>query len=210
MVRIDKDRFATAGKDNSVKIWNMDTDCLKTMTGHKDVVRSLLAQNEQNLISAADDSVIKIWNVESGECVDTLTAHESYVISLLKWDENMFLSGSADKTIKIWRFNERKEVATLEGHGGGIWALERLDQERFISACSAAAMKVWKLATKECLFTINSAHANVIQTVLVLSPTAVISCSMDETVKLWNLDSKEGTELKTHGSVCCAIFKEID
>lgn len=68
VVNTDKNLFATAGRDKTVKIWNSNSlELLKVLDynrgGHTHSVNMLLWLDENYLISAGDDKVVKVWKV---------------------------------------------------------------------------------------------------------------------------------------------------
>jgi WD40 repeat protein len=56
--------IATAGVDNTVKLWNTDGNLLAILPGHKGMVLSLaFAHNNKSLMSGGDDGVLIIWDL---------------------------------------------------------------------------------------------------------------------------------------------------
>jgi len=56
------------------------------------------------IVSASEDSSIKIWNTSSCEYVRTLIGHTSGVISL-HYKERLIVSGSSDRTMRYYLLN---------------------------------------------------------------------------------------------------------
>jgi WD40 repeat protein len=57
----------------------------------------MIKQSEDNefVISGADDRSLKLWNVQTGECVRTFIGHEDAVYSVSFSSDNQFvISGS--------------------------------------------------------------------------------------------------------------------
>ena len=88
----------------------------QTLTGHTDWIRDLVAIDNNCLISASDDFLIIIWNINEGTIRKTLVGHSSCVYALLMLDNGDLASGSADKTIKIWNIEVGTVKKTLTGH----------------------------------------------------------------------------------------------
>ena len=84
----DNTRVVTAGKDQSVKVWEVPTGQVAlSLRGHSDSVRSLLTLGDNCVISAGSDGQIIHWDIEKegkalfcvshGHAVDKLAAFES-------------------------------------------------------------------------------------------------------------------------------------
>lgn len=59
------------------------SQCLQTLEGHDDVVRSVAFSHDSALVvSASDDKTVRIWRTNSGECLQTLKGHNDIVKSV--------------------------------------------------------------------------------------------------------------------------------
>ncbi|KAI8812325.1 WD40-repeat-containing domain protein [Cladochytrium replicatum] len=126
--------------------------CLKTLRGHVGHVYCLQYDHARNfVISGAQDTTIKIWNLSASRgqqtCVRTLTGHELGVVCL-QFDKHKIVSGSADKTIRVWDINTGRCLYTLVQHSGSIWNL-RFTKTKLISSSFDQTLLVWDFAVME-------------------------------------------------------------
>ena len=81
----------------------MTSECIRTFTGHTDLVRTI-AFNSTRMISGSYDMSIKVWNINTGDLMlDILNAHTSWVFNVA-FDGTRIVSSSQDKSIGIWNF----------------------------------------------------------------------------------------------------------
>ncbi|OKH12943.1 WD40 repeat domain-containing protein [[Limnothrix rosea] IAM M-220] len=73
--------LASAGRDHTVRLWNMEGKLLQTMFGHTErVTRVVFAPDNQSLFSSSWDNTVKEWSLDGREIrtievdLDTLTA----------------------------------------------------------------------------------------------------------------------------------------
>ena len=92
------------------------TNCLQTLEGHSDSVRSVaFSHDDKRLASASGDDTVKIWDAASGKCLQTLEGHSRSVSSVaFSHDDKRLASASWDDTVKIWDVASGKCLQTLE------------------------------------------------------------------------------------------------
>ncbi len=93
---------------NIIKIWDMPAgNEITTLWGHKDSIVSLAwADDNIRLVSASDDSNLKMWNTSNGSVIYTLgegLGHSAGVLDV-DWAPNqtLLVSGSRDFKIRLW------------------------------------------------------------------------------------------------------------
>src|SRR5271166_2495649 len=113
--------LASAGADNVVKLWDMQTGkpraTLKGLAGYVTVVFS---PDGKTLASGSGDK-IELWDVQAGERQATLVGHKDWVVCVtFSPDGKMLASGSRDQTIKLWDVKTGKERATLQEESASL------------------------------------------------------------------------------------------
>jgi hypothetical protein len=78
----DGKTLASASADNTVKLWNLQGQQLKTLKGHSHYVNSVsFSPDGKTLATASADNTVKLWNLQ-GEELKTLKGHSHYVNSV--------------------------------------------------------------------------------------------------------------------------------
>ncbi|RCJ17383.1 hypothetical protein A6770_34045 [Nostoc minutum NIES-26] len=190
----DGEILASAGTDNTIKLWSPDGKLLTTLTGHSDAVNSVsFSPDSQILASASTDNTIKLWS-RDGKLLNIFTGHIDGVNSVaFSPNGKIIASGSNDNTIRLWSRNG-KLLAILSGHSRGVNSVSFSPQGDLIASGSDdGKVKLWSLDGR--LLTSIPAHDKEVLGVS-FSPDGqtIASASADCTVKLW---SRSGTLLRT-------------
>lgn len=192
--------------DSTIKLWDVHTgQCRQTWQGHSGGVWVIaLSLDGQLLASGSQDQTIKLWDVHTGLCIKTLSGHRSWVRACaISPDQQTLVSGSADGTIKLWQISTGTCYQTLQAHTGPVLSVafnpisnkehERtsLKQSRYFASSGAdAAVKLWDV-NGQCQQVLSD-HDKWVR-FLAYSPDGqtLASCSQDETIKLWDLQTEK-------------------
>jgi hypothetical protein len=69
------------------------------------------------IVSASEDTTVRVWSVASGTCEQTMTGHTGLVLSAAFSPEGrQIVSGSVDKTVRVWDAATGDCEQTMEGH----------------------------------------------------------------------------------------------
>lgn len=120
----------------------------KTLTGHKDWVRSLgFSPDGNKLASGAFDATARIWDVESGQVDFVLSGHQSSILGLdFSPDGTMLATGSVDSTVKLWNTNDGSLMRTLVGHTDFVYDVAfSPDGKVLASTSSDNTARLWQL-----------------------------------------------------------------
>jgi WD40 repeat protein len=194
-VAINRDghRLASAGADNTVRLWNADTgQLLATLTGHTDwVLRVAFSPDGHRLASAGADHTVRLWNVDNGTPAGVLTGHTDQVLGVaFTPDGQRLASASHDTTVRLWNADTGQPLATLTGHTGWVGGVAfSPDGHRLASASYDTTVRLWNADnfTPAGLLTGHTGAANSVA----FSPDGhrLASAGADGTVRLWNADN---------------------
>jgi WD40 repeat protein len=188
------DMIASASRDKTVKLWELDGTLVKTLQGHEGWVRGVaFSPNGDMIATAGDDNTVKLWEPD-GTLVKTLEGHESGV-SAVAFSPNgeLIASASFDNTVKLWELDGTL-VKTLQGHENPVIGVAFSPNGELIATASAdKTVKLWK--PDGTLVKTLQGHENPVYDVA-FSPNGdmIATAGDDNTVKLWEPD---GTLVKT-------------
>src|SRR5207248_8896537 len=103
----DGRRLVTGGKENTVKIWDVQTGKeLHTLRGHNGDVYTVAFSPDREgrwVASAGVDSSVKVWDSRTGKMLRNFRGHTGLVTSVAFIpDGTRLVSGSRDHTVKLW------------------------------------------------------------------------------------------------------------
>lgn len=127
--------FASGDKNGSLKIWNLnstkeDTNLInEIVTCLTEVWRILHLRKVKpyNLILAAGDSFIKLYDLNDYKCINTFSQHTDRIHSLTYLKNKRFGSTSADNTIKIWSLEDFTCHRTIQVHNEVVYSMLHLN-----------------------------------------------------------------------------------
>ncbi|XXX80807.1 pentapeptide repeat-containing protein [Sorangium sp. So ce134] len=147
----DGQRLATAGYDQTVRLWHADTGMeLARFEGHTDWVLAVAwCPDGQRLATAGYDQTVRLWHAGTGKERARLEGHADWVRAVA-WhpDGERLASGSDDQTVRIWDATTGRELAQLEGHARGVTAVAwHPDGRRLATAGDGTTVRIWDAST---------------------------------------------------------------
>jgi len=168
-----------------------------TLVGHRSPITAVCFHPSFNLVvSASEDSSIKVWDYDSGKIERTLQSHTDAVQDVCFNPAGTLLgSCSADLSIKVWNFETFENSKTLLGHDHNVSSVRFMPSGDFIvSASRDKKIKVWEIATGYCVKTLTGHDAWVRKVEISPDGFYIGSASADQTIRTWN--SKTGECVK--------------
>jgi len=182
--------FATHWNTKEISLFNLNTNSIvQSLQGHTDGIWCLILYDESSkLITASEDTSIKIWDIKSCECIQTLLGHsrEVYCLKILKNEK--LASGANDNKIKIWDLTKFVCLLTLEGHREYVMCLEELSDGWLVSGSGDLTLILWPLDENKEHSSVFNAHARGIRCLKLLPKGSFASGSDDSKVKIWTGD----------------------
>jgi WD40 repeat protein len=188
----------------------------RKLKGHERSVGSVAVSPDGKwAASGADDSMVKIWDLETGECRATLKGHTKMVRSVaITPDGKRILSGSNDTSVRVWDASISKQIAEFGEHNLQVLDIEAiLDNQRVLScsgnATNDAQLILWDINSLKCYWTAQG-HSSWIASVAA-NRTRAVSSSADNTIRLWNLETGEClATLKGHSNMVSCVQITLD
>jgi len=121
---------------------------LVLQTGHTDGVNAIaLSPDGRFLVSASDDTTLKLWEISSANVLRTLYGHDKPVLCLaVSPDSKLIASGSEDTTVRIWDVVTGKP-RTLGGHSTPVKEIAFSADGRQLTSLGAFELKLWDVAS---------------------------------------------------------------
>lgn len=185
----DEQKLITGSLDKTIRVWNYVTgECISTYRGHTDSVLSVDSY-KKIIVSGSADKTVKVWHVESRTCY-SLRGHTEWV-NCVKLHPKSFLcfSGSDDTTIRMWDIRTNACLRVFRGHVGQVQKvipLNIVDIENLVIDDKQTDEPTEQDQPEETQDILNEALPY---------PTHILSCSLDNTIKLW--DIKTGKCVRT-------------
>ncbi|KAH6955659.1 hypothetical protein BKA56DRAFT_638112 [Ilyonectria sp. MPI-CAGE-AT-0026] len=91
---------------------------------HTDSVNAVIFSHDSHwLVSASDDSTVRVWDAETGCCLKTLEGHMDSVRSIaFSHDSRQLASASNDKTLRIWDTETGNRCCTTGTSTVWLWS----------------------------------------------------------------------------------------
>ena len=199
---------ASAGGHNTIKLWNVREDTVKTLTGHTDTVNSVaFSPGGRLLVSGSADGTIKIWDVSQWQNIGTrapLTIQMPFPIHTVVFHPNGQLVATSGGHVKVLDISSQAEIARLQ-HKGWVWTLAISHDGRYLAADEGegTTVKVWDLQRHR-IATLLEGHTADINAVKFSPDNRILaSSSWNGEVKLWEVSNwKLRGSLRQNGDGC--------
>lgn len=205
---------------------------LATLTGHTGFVRSITSlPGSGHLVSASDDSMLRVWRVAETEaqceCVAVLQGHTAAVYAVaVVYDGACLVSSGEDKQLRLWSTEGPLYpcLAVLPTQARFVYDISPLPRGGFVSGSGEATLRVWDahrplkqqhplgggdakgLDTPHCRAVLRG-HVAYIYAVAASrgEPDLLVSGGTDRSLRVWQLDVETQADSLEQRSVglCC-------
>eukprot|EP00924_Labyrinthula_sp_SR-Ha-C_P008717 augustus_masked-scaffold_2-processed-gene-0.13-mRNA-1 protein AED:0.03 eAED:0.03 QI:0/-1/0/1/-1/1/1/0/889 len=124
----DPNSFATASLDRTVQVWSLGSPLPNyALKGHTEGVNCVAYSPRPDrpyLLSAADDTEIRLWDYQTKACLHTLKGHSGNVSTVMFHPTlPLILSGSEDGTVRLWHGSTYVLESTLNYGLERVWSV---------------------------------------------------------------------------------------
>lgn len=203
--------LVSASADNTVRIWDLETENERHRLTHSNVVQAITTTVDQTaLISTGDDRTIRFWSLPEGRPLGQIDNAHGTPIRALEVSRNgrTLVSADSEGTIKLWPLTDSTGALNLAGMSadGPSHVLQAdgtlndllftRDDSMLISA--GKSLHLWDLASLEEASVAKAiapvtleGHTSFINRIDITDDDAtLISASADKHVLLWDMTSK--------------------
>jgi WD40 repeat protein len=201
----DGTMLATAGFDNTAKIWEINPDGSlkekKTLTGHSGPVYAVAFHptDPKILATASQDKTARLWDITEGKMKVELKGHTDIVDTIaFSPDGKSLATAGADKAVKLWNQADGKELKALGTHDGSVYTVCFSPDSKLLASAGAGKdniVKIWDVKDQKELKQLKG-HEQPVTGVVFAGDDVVVTISMDRTIRVWNAaDGKETKKL---------------
>ena len=140
--------LATTSKAPSIMVWSVPSmEPVRSMSVKGTATLASLFLSDSRLATGCDDSMVRVWDVDTGKIVSELDKHTGPVTSLaLSPDTLHFASGGADKKVHYYTTNSLEYVSAVKC-GFKVTSLAYMDNQSIIIGCEGSPMSHYDIAT---------------------------------------------------------------
>ncbi|MET0650284.1 MAG: TIR domain-containing protein [Pyrinomonadaceae bacterium] len=177
---------------------------LRTINAHDTRVSACAFSPDGSfIVSASDDTTLKVWDTKTGSERLMLVGHTSAVLGCaISPDGSFIVSASDDKTLKVWDADGGAEVMTLAGHEGGVNDCAISPDGSFIvSASDDRTLKVWDARSGAERFTLVGSEHPVSGCAVGPDGSYILSAS-DDGLRVWDAETgRERRNIQEPGNI---------
>jgi WD40 repeat protein len=163
----DSRTLASGSDDATVKLWDVETGRVKTLTGHTTSIKEVAFSPDGRVLATVAtydeseddlDKSVRFWDVASGAALKTITPSSPPQSLSFSPDGALLAIGNTDKTISVYNAVTGRLTRTLAGLNGEVdWVIfinERTLQSFSMDDSDNPEIKLWNVASGELLSTV--------------------------------------------------------
>ena len=174
---------------NYVYGWNIATGQKEKRFLHDSAIHSIqLSRDGKQLITAAEDGLIKLWDWETGEQERVFAGHNDAVNAIV-WneDETEILSSSQDTTSIIWDMETGGIVVQLTGHENSVTqAVWNNNESQVISISDDMTIRTWNSFSGTEIATLSGHTEGINRVAWSHDGNRIVTASEDATAIVWD------------------------
>ncbi|KAL0385191.1 UNVERIFIED_CONTAM: Autophagy-related protein 16 [Sesamum radiatum] len=204
-----------ASSANNLYVWDVSSGRVRhTLTGHVDKVCAVDVSkvSNRNVVSAAYDRTIKVWDLQKGYCVNTLIFHSNCNALCFSMDGQTICSGHVDGNLRLWDIQTGKLLSEVAAHSFAVTSLSLSRNGNVILSSGRDNLhNLFDMRTLEICATLrgngNRVASNWSRSCISPDDGYVAAGSADGSVHIWSVtNAKVVSTLKEHTSpvLCCS------
>lgn len=144
--------FITAGDDFVIRVWDARTgeqatgELLHALTGHAGRVLAMRVQDEDTLVSIAEDQTVKTWKLSTGALLASVPLSVGKTPEAVAFSPkgDQFAAAGADHVIKVWDVGTGELLCSQAGHAAAVTSIAfSPNGQKMASEDAAGVVNYW-------------------------------------------------------------------
>ena len=151
---VDNALVASAGDDQTIKLWNLQNNTAITLRGHTARVNSVaFSPDGQMLASGSQDRTLKLWRIGQQQPIASLQSIVQAVAFSPDRQSSTLATGGYQSVI-LWNVHEQTKIATLP-HESWVYAIKFSPNGHYLAVVhgeNSNQLKIWDVQKQQILF----------------------------------------------------------
>jgi WD40 repeat protein len=188
-ISTDSQLVVSGCSDGTMQLWNLASgQLICPLESQSDSVLAVTVTPD-NQCTVASRRDVRVLDLPSGQLIRILEGHKGPATAVVvSRDNKLIASGSSDRTVRVWDRASGQLLRTLETGSGPVRGVAVSPDNELIIAANGAAVLVFQLATKP-IPPANGHSERVLAIAVTTDNRTIVSGSMDNTVRIWDLAS---------------------
>lgn len=194
-IRNDGKLLVAGDATGTIQVFDLNSRAiLRTMKGHTDPIHvTQFSSNQTQILSAADDKTVRIWDVPSESPVVVFDDQfQDYVRSAVvsASNPNLVLAGSYDHTVKLFDLRANECVMSMTHDSSPVESVLLFPGDGLAVSAGGNTLKIWDLVGGGRVVNSLSNHQKTITSLaLDASCTRLLTGSLDHHVKVYDVQN---------------------
>lgn len=174
---------------------NLQLTLLRNLPMQSAIEQMAITPNNQVLVTAGADHVLRLWSLPNGSPLKTLEGHGDRITALsVSRDSRLLVSSSEDRTVRLWDMASGKLLRELRGSPQAVISIAiSADGQTIASGSKDGTVRLWNVDTGTLVRTLKVPSGEV--TAVTFGRTSLISASSSEAttqqLQVWDLATGE-------------------
>ena len=200
--------LASAGGNNTIKLWNLQNNTVTTFRGHTGQVNAVaFSPNGQLLASGGDDWTFKLWSVPQQQHIATFEhiptgRGRSQVKGVTFAPDGQSLASAGYLGVKLWDIDNQVEIATFQHDNWTFTVAFSPNGQRLATGDNEGIVKIWDVQTRKVIAQLEGDTVGVYTVTFSPDGRTLATAGYHGQIKLWSVSNWEhlGT-LENSGTV---------
>jgi len=180
------DLLACGAPNGAIWLWRISDGAVVSRANHGTILTSLVFSGDGRfLISAGQDSSIRIWSVPNLQAAGSFTSETNYVYALAASPDGQQVAACDDNSIKVWSLSDRQLTRTFPTPFDRAAALSFSPDGQFLASGHLNANRVWHIPSGVLAREIRLTGAETRALSFFPDGQTLLSGGNDSTLRLW-------------------------